>query len=97
MDWCEYVKIDPKTYSQNEVGYLQASLIKAQHVLGCEPRVFFKDLVRIIVDTRLEFTGLKPPGEGARIIDKHHSNWHRWDSQVVSKGVRVYHIGEEFS
>jgi GDPmannose 4,6-dehydratase len=84
MDWHEYVKIDPKYYRPNEVDYLQADPAKATRVFGWEPRVFFKDLVRIMVDADLELTGLESPGEGARIIEKHHGNWHRWDSQVVS-------------
>jgi len=48
------------------------------------PRVFFKDLVRIMVDADLGLIGLKSPNGGARIIEKQHGNWHRWDSQVVS-------------
>ncbi len=53
---------------------------------GWEPRVFFKDLVRIMVDADLELIGLQSPGEGAKIIEKYHGDWHRWDSQVVSMG-----------
>ncbi len=37
-----------------------------------------------MVDADLELAGLESPGEGARIIEKHHGDWHRWDSQVVS-------------
>jgi GDPmannose 4,6-dehydratase len=84
MDWHEYVKIDPKYFRPNEVDFLQADPAKAQKVLGWEPRVFFKDLVRIMVDADLELAGLESPGEGAKIIEKHHGDWHRWDSQVVS-------------
>jgi len=84
MDWHEYVKIDPRYYRPNEVDFLQADAGKACRVLDWEPRVFFKDLVRIMVDADLELIGLESPGEGARIIEKHHGDWHRWDSQVVS-------------
>ncbi len=84
MDWNEYVKIDPRYYRPTEVNFLQADTSKAHRILGWEPRVFFKDLVRIMVDADLELVGLESPGEGARIIEKHHGNWHRWDSQVVS-------------
>jgi GDPmannose 4,6-dehydratase len=83
-DWHEYVKIDPHYYRPNEVDFLQADPGKAQRVFGWEPRVFFKDLVRIMVDADLELAGLESPGEGARIIEKHHGNWHRWNSQVIS-------------
>ena len=84
MDWHEYVKIDPRYYRPNEVDFLQADPGKAQRAFGWEPRIFFKDLVRIMVDADLELIGQKSPGEGARIIEKHHGDWHRWDSQVVS-------------
>jgi GDPmannose 4,6-dehydratase len=83
-DWHEFVKIDPRYYRPNEVDFLQADAGKARQVLDWEPRVFFKDLVRIMVDADLELIGLESPGEGAKIIEKHHGNWHRWDSQVVS-------------
>jgi GDPmannose 4,6-dehydratase len=43
-------------------------------------------LVRIMVDADLELIGLESPGEGAKIIEKHHGEWHRWNSQVVSMG-----------
>ena len=84
MDWHEVVKIDPRYYRPNEVDFLQADPSKARRVLEWEPRVFFKDLVRIMVDADLELIGLESPGEGAKIIEKHHGHWHRWDSQVVS-------------
>ncbi|MGA2488872.1 MAG: GDP-mannose 4,6-dehydratase [Anaerolineales bacterium] len=86
MDWHDYVKIDPRYFRPTEVDFLQADPSKAQRVIGWEPRVFFKDLVRIMVDADLELIGLKSPGEGAKIIEKHHGEWHRWDSQVISMG-----------
>ena len=86
MDWHDHVKIDPHYYRPNEVDFLQADPAKAQRLLDWEPRVFFKDLVRIMVDADLELIGQKSPGEGARIIKKHHGDWHRWNSQVVSMG-----------
>jgi GDPmannose 4,6-dehydratase len=82
LDWHDYVKIDSRYFRPNEVDFLQADPGKARRVFGWEPRVFFKDLVRIMVDADLELIGLQSPGEGARIIEKHHGDWHRWDSQV---------------
>ena len=86
LDWDPYVKIDPRYYRPNEVDFLQADPAKAQKAFNWVPRVFFKDLVRIMVDADLELIGLKSPGEGAKIIEKNHGDWHRWDSQVVSMG-----------
>lgn len=88
MDWHPYVKIDPHYYRPNEVDFLQADPQKARRDFDWEPRVFFKDLVRIMVDADLELIGLKSPGQGATIIKKHHGDWHRWDSQVVSMGQK---------
>jgi GDPmannose 4,6-dehydratase len=63
--------------------FLQA-LGKACRGLDWETRVSFKDLVCIMMDPDLVLTGLESPGEGARIIETHHGNWHRWDSHVVT-------------
>ncbi len=38
----------------------------------------------IMVEADLVLAGLESPGEGAKIIEKHHGEWHRWDSHVVS-------------
>ena len=86
LDWHKYVKTDARYYRPNEVDFLQADPKKALRVLDWEPRVFFKDLVRIMVDADLELLGLESPGEGAKIIEKHHGDWHRWDTQVISMG-----------
>jgi GDPmannose 4,6-dehydratase len=84
MDWHDYVRIDPKYFRPTEVDYLLADPSKARQTLGWEPRVFFKDLVRIMVDADLELVGLPAPGEGKKLLEVHHGKWHRWDSQVVS-------------
>jgi GDPmannose 4,6-dehydratase len=84
MDWKEYVKIDPRYFRPTEVDYLLADSSKARTSLDWEPRVLFHELVRIMVDADLELAGLTSPGEGRTIIAKHHKEWHRWESQVVS-------------
>ena len=84
MDWKEYVRIDPRYFRPTEVDFLMADPRKAVKKLNWEPRVFFRDLVRIMVDADLEFMNLESPGEGKKLLEKHHGKWHRWDSQVVS-------------
>jgi GDPmannose 4,6-dehydratase len=84
LDWQEYVRIDPRYYRPNEVDYLLADAGKARRVLGWEPRITFRELVRIMVDADLELAGLPSPGEGKRILQSNHAPWHRWDDQVVS-------------
>ncbi len=84
LDWNDYVQIDPRYFRPTEVDFLQSDPTRAREVFGWEPRVFFKDLVRIMVDADLELLGLESPGEGRKIIDRHHGNWHRWEDQVIS-------------
>jgi GDPmannose 4,6-dehydratase len=84
MDWKEFVRIDPRYFRPTEVDFLLGDSSKARHTLNWEPRVFFKDLVRIMVDADLELVGLDSPGEGRKLLEIHHGKWHRWDSQVVS-------------
>ncbi|MFW9817668.1 MAG: GDP-mannose 4,6-dehydratase [Candidatus Thorarchaeota archaeon] len=84
MDWNEYVRIDPRYFRPTEVDHLMADPTKAQKMLDWEPRVYFKDLVRIMVDADLELQGMDSPGEGRKILQKHHGRWHQWESQVIS-------------
>lgn len=84
MDWGDYVRIDERYFRPNEVDYLLADAEKARRNLGWEPRVFFKDLVRIMVDADLELIGLDSPGEGRRILESQHGRWHRWEDQIAS-------------
>jgi GDPmannose 4,6-dehydratase len=84
MDWHDFVKIDPRYFRPNEVDYLLADASKARKALLWEPRIFFKDLVRIMVDADLELAGLPSTGEGRRIMEAHHGKWHQWDDQMIS-------------
>jgi GDPmannose 4,6-dehydratase len=84
LDWNDYVRINPRYFRPTEVDYLMADASKARQVIGWEPRIYFKDLVRIMVDADLELAGLDSPGDGRKLLEKHHGKWHRWESQVVS-------------
>lgn len=84
MDWQKYVEIDPRYYRPTEVDYLQADATRAKKLLNWEPKVYFHELVRIMVDADLELAGLQSPGEGKRIIEEKFGGWHRWEHQVVS-------------
>jgi GDPmannose 4,6-dehydratase len=86
MDWHEYVQTDPRYFRPTEIYYLEADPTKARQALGWEPRVCFRELVRIMVDADLELAGLDSPGEGRKILEKHHGPWHNWDDQVISMG-----------
>lgn len=82
LDWREHVRIDPRYFRPTEVDCLMADYSKARRVLGWEPRVFFRDLVRVMVDADLEMLGLQSPGEGRKILEKFHGRWHRWENQA---------------
>jgi GDPmannose 4,6-dehydratase len=53
MDWREYVEVDPRYFRPAEVDYLLADTSKARRILGWEPTVTFKELVRIMVEADL--------------------------------------------
>jgi GDPmannose 4,6-dehydratase len=84
LDWKDYVKIDPRYYRPTEVDFLQADYTKASRILNWQPRVFFRDLVKIMVDADLELLDMQSPGEGRRILQANHGPWHRWEDQVVT-------------
>jgi GDPmannose 4,6-dehydratase len=74
LDWEKYVKIDQRYFRPTEVDSLVADAKKAKKVLGWEPRVCFKDLVRIMVDADIEAAGLKSPGRGKLLLKKYGMN-----------------------
>jgi GDPmannose 4,6-dehydratase len=50
LDWRDYVKIDPRYFRPAEVDLLVGDYSKAKEKLGWEPKVRFKELVRMMVD-----------------------------------------------
>lgn len=50
LDWKEYVEIDPWYFRPTEVDVLVGDASKARAKLGWEPKVTFKQLVRMMVD-----------------------------------------------
>jgi GDPmannose 4,6-dehydratase len=84
MDWNEYVRIDPRYFRPTEVDYLLSDPSKAKQQLNWQPKICFKELVRIMVDADLEYFGLQSPGEGRKIMENSFESWHQWDSQVIS-------------
>ena len=59
-DWNEHVKIDPKYFRPTEVDLLIGDASKAKKQLGWEPKVGFKELVRLMVEEDLKLQGMKP-------------------------------------
>jgi GDPmannose 4,6-dehydratase len=54
LDWREYVEIDPRYYRPAEVDLLLGDASKARRVLGWQPKVSFKEMVRLMVDYDIE-------------------------------------------
>ncbi|MCL0082955.1 GDP-mannose 4,6-dehydratase [Thermodesulfovibrionales bacterium] len=84
LDWQKYVEIDQRYFRPTEVDVLLADATKAREKLGWEPKVTFKDLVRIMVDADMEAIGLEPIGEGKRILEEKFTGWHRLDNSVAA-------------
>jgi GDPmannose 4,6-dehydratase len=64
LDWREFVKTDQKFVRPAEVELLVADASKAKRVLGWEPKVHFRELVRMMVDADLA-RHRKNVGDGA--------------------------------
>jgi GDPmannose 4,6-dehydratase len=54
LDWKEFVKVDPKYFRPAEVDLLLGDPSRAKAKLGWQPRVTFKELVRLMVEADLE-------------------------------------------
>ena len=63
LDWKEYVEQDPRYFRPAEVELLLGDPSKAKKVLGWEPKVDFKSLVKMMVESDLR---LAEPGKSAR-------------------------------
>ena len=70
LDWEQYVRIDPQYFRPTEAEMLVADAARARKELGWNPKVTFKELVRIMVDADMKALGLEPPGEGEAILEK---------------------------
>lgn len=62
LDWKQYVDTDPRYFRPTEVDHLLGDATKAKKKLDWEPKVRFKDLVRIMVDADLKEEKLKLEG-----------------------------------
>jgi GDPmannose 4,6-dehydratase len=54
LDWEKYVEIDPRYFRPAEVDLLLGDPTKARTILGWEPKVDFKELVKIMVDSDMK-------------------------------------------
>jgi len=54
MDWSQVVKVDEKYFRPSEVDFLQGDVGRTKEILGWEPKVSFKELVKMMVESDLE-------------------------------------------
>lgn len=71
------IEIDPRYFRPTEVDFLLADFSKAKRQLGWEPKVAFRELVKIMVDADMEAVNLVPPGEGEKILLAKGIHWTR--------------------
>jgi GDPmannose 4,6-dehydratase len=88
LDWQKYVKIDPRYLRPTELDLLLCDTRKAKHQLGWEPKVKFKELVRIMVDADMEAVDLKCPGDGKSILSAYCLN-------TVDRALLSHTLGDE--
>jgi GDPmannose 4,6-dehydratase len=76
----KHVEIDPRYFRPTEVDLLVADARKAREKLHWNPKVEFKELVKIMVDADMRMAGLQPTGEGDAILQrKFASRWWKAD------------------
>lgn len=67
LDWRRYIAIDPRFYRPTEVDILCGDASYAKKKLGWEPKVRFKELVRMMVDADLKAEQLKLEGTKSQV------------------------------
>ena len=70
LDMEDHIRIDPRYFRPTEAEELLPDPAKARARLGWNPKVKFKDLVKIMVDADLRAVGLESIGKGDKIIDE---------------------------
>jgi GDPmannose 4,6-dehydratase len=80
LSYDDYVRIDKKYYRPTETEDLAADAKKIKKTMGWEPKIRFKDLVKIMVDADMRKAGLTPIGEGDKILaQKFPDKWWKVD------------------
>ena len=66
LDWQDYVEIDKRYLRPSEVDFLQGDAAKAKKILGWKPKVGFRKLVRIMVESDLALARAEKAIENTR-------------------------------
>ncbi len=79
-DWKKYIEIDKRYFRPSEVENLVGDISKAKEKLKWQPKVKFKDLIKIMIDADFRAVALTSPGEGDKIIkEKFSDHWWKID------------------
>lgn len=75
LDWKQYVEIDRHYFRPTDVDRLVGDASKAKRQLGWEPKVRFKELVRIMVEAdlkaeQIKLTGTRSRGESHELLGR---------------------------
>ena len=68
LDWQKYVSFDKKYFRPAEVDDLIADTRKAEFQLRWKPKVTFRDLMKIMVDSDMRAAGIEPIGDGDKLL-----------------------------
>ena len=72
LDWRDHVEIDKRYFRPAEVDLLLGDASKAKRILGWEPKIRFKDLVRLMVDADLKMLEDKLAGKVSTVNAEGH-------------------------
>jgi len=88
LDWRDYVEIDPRYYRPTEVDILLGNAEKARKLLNWQPRVDFKQLVRMMAEADFQIAKKeKVIAEHARAASKQRLQQVRLPRAVVPDGA----------
>ena len=76
LDQLQNVVTDQTCMRPNDVNLLKADTRKASDIFYWNPKIHFKELVRIMIDSDMKNEGLIPIGDGDRILEREFPN--RW-------------------
>jgi GDPmannose 4,6-dehydratase len=82
LSWQDHIGQDPHYLRPLDVECLLADGRKARERLGWQPRITFRQLVRIMVDCDLGLEGIPAPGQGLRVLEAAGISWTRNQSAV---------------
>ena len=76
LDYKKYIDIDERYFRPTETDDLVADDAKARKELKWQPKIGFGDLVKIMVDADMRNIGVKPIGEGDKVLkEKFPERW----------------------